>query len=205
MKMMDKFEFEILTHPSDYHETAEIIYNTDLYIYRDLFGNVENARKILSFSFENSGSVFYKRAVYIVKSKITGEVVSTALFHTNDFVWDTNAILQDFAKAGIVPSESFFAASDYMVKTYNFRKIGCSMCNVSVKESFRHQGIAFFMLSKLLEQNDNNTIELTVLKDNVNAINLYKKLGFKIIGKPFKDYGGYNLPEEYCYKMILNR
>lgn len=205
MKMTDKFIFEILTRSSDYHETAEIIYNTDPYIYRDLFGNVENARKVLSFSFDNEGSVFYKQAVYIIKSNITGEVVSTALFHTNDFVWDTNAILQDFEKAGVVPPESFFAAAEYMIKTYNFRKIGSSMCNISVKEAFRHQGIAFFMLKKLLEQNDKNTVELTVLKDNVSAINLYLKLGFKIIGGPFKDYGGYNLPEEYCYKMVLNR
>lgn len=205
MKMTDNFALETLTHPSDYKETAELIYNTDPYIYRDLFGNVENARRVLCFSFDNPGSVFYKRAVYIIKSKLTGDVVSTALFHTNDFVWDTDVMLQDFAKAGVVPTESFFAAAEYMLKTYNFRKIGCSMCNISVKETFRHQGIAFFMLSKLLEQYDKNTVELTVLKDNVNAINLYLKLGFKIIGKPFKDYGGYNLPEEYCYKMVLNR
>ena len=203
--MNDKFELDILTHPSDYRETAEIIYNTDPYIYHDLFGDSENAQKVLSFSFDNPGSVFYKRAVYIVKSKITGEVISSALFHTNDFVWDTNVMLQDFEKAGIVPPESFFAAAEYMIKTYNFRKIGCSMCNISVKENYRHQGIAFFMLTKLLERNSKSTVELTVLKDNVNAINLYKKLGFKIIGEPFKDYGGYNLPEEYCYKMVLNR
>ena len=156
-------------------------------------------------SFDNPGSVFFKQAVYIVKSKLTGEVVSSALFHTNDFVWDSNVMLQDFEKAGVVPPESFFAAAEYMMKTYNFRKIGCSMCNICVKDTYRHQGIAFFMLTKLLERNAKNTVELTVLKDNVNAINLYKKLGFKIIGEPFKDYGGYNLPEEYCYKMVLNR
>lgn len=205
MKMTDNLEFDILSHPSDYRETAEIIYQTDPYIYRDLFGNSENAQKILSFSFDNPESVFFKRAVYIVKSKLTGEVVSSALFHTNDFVWDSDVMLRDFEKAGIVPEEAFFAAAKYMEKTYNFRKIGCSMCNISVKESFRHRGIAFFMLTKLLERNDKSTVELTVLADNVNAINLYKKLGFQIIGEPFKDYGGYNLPEEYCYKMVLNR
>ncbi len=203
--MNDKFVFDILTHPSDYRETAKIIYGTDPYIYRDLFGDVENAQKILSYSFDNPESVFFKNAVYIVKSRITGEVVSCALFHTNDFVWDSNIMLSDFEKAGVVPPRSFFAAAEYMIKTYNFRKIGCSMCNISVKEEFRRQGIAFFMLTKLLKRNDDKTVELTVLKDNVNAINLYKKLGFRIIGEPFKDYGGHNSPEEYCYKMVLNR
>ena len=203
--MTDKFELDVLTHPSDYRETAKIIYSTDPYIYHDLFGSVENAQAILGYSFDNPDSVFFKRAVYIVKYRRTGEVVSSALFHTNDFVWDTNVMLRDFEKAGVVPPESFFAAAEYMTKTYNFRKIGFSMCNIAVKESFRNQGIATFMLTRLLEFNSNSTVELTVLKDNAVAIDLYKKLGFKIIGEPFKDYGGYKLPEEYCYKMVLNR
>ncbi len=203
--MIENLVFDTLKLAIDYRETAKLIYNTDPYIYCDIFGNIENARRVLCFSFDNPDSVFYKQAVYIVKSKLTGEVVSSALFHTNDFKWDTDVMLNDFEKAGIVPSESFFAAAEYMVKTYNFRKLGCSMCNVSVKEYYRHQGIAFFMLTKLLECNDKDAVELTVLADNVSAIKLYKKLGFKIIGEPFKDYGGYKLPEAYCYKMMLNR
>ena len=205
MKMTENLEIDILSHPSDYRETAAIIYDTDPYIYHDLFGNIENAQKILCLCFDNPDSVFYKSAVYIVKSKQTGEVISSALFHTNEFTWDSNVMLRDFEKAGIVPPESFFAAAEYMIKTYNYRKIGCSMCNISVKKAYRRQGIAYFMLTELLARNNKNTVELTVLKDNVNAINLYKKLGFKIIGEPFKDYGGYKLPDEYCYKMLLNR
>ncbi len=205
MNMIENYELSLLSFQTDYCETAELIYNTDPFIYSDIFGDMNNAKKVLIRSFENADSVFYKKAVYIVKYRPTDEVVSVALCHSNDFKWNEDSMLRDFANSGVVPPRSFFGASEYMEKTYNYRKLGSSMCNISVKESFRRRGVGFYMLDSLLSSSDAEIIELTVLENNIAAIRLYEKLGFKIVGDAFDDYGGYNLPAVKSYKMIRNK
>ena len=203
--MIKDVVFKRLWQLNDYKETAELIYSTDPYIYKDLFGSLVNACAVLRYSFDNPESVFYKMAIYIAKCVSRDEVIGTVLFHTNNFVWSVDKMLMDFEKAGVIPGEAFFSASEYMNKTYNYRKIGCSLCNICIKDKYRGLGIATYMLKCLLSTVDNKTIELTVLKDNIAAINLYRKLGFEIVGDAFKDYGGFMLPNVECYKMMLDR
>ena len=199
----NEYIFESLSNRSDYREAIELIYQTDPYIYKDLFGNLENAYRVLYYSFDNPRCVFYKKAVYIVRDK--GQIIGVALYHANDFNWDSNALLEDFEKAELQPPESFVSASAYMNKTYNYRKLGYSMCNVSVRKDYQRKGVASFLLASLLEISSNEVVELTVLSDNIAAIKLYEKFGFKIVGEAFKDYGGHFLPQVDCYKMVLNR
>lgn len=202
MSMSEQYSFECLSNPNDYKEVIELIYATDPYIYSDLFGSLANAYRILYYSFDNPQSVFHKSAVYIVRAK--DEVVGVALYHPNNFPWNSNAILEDFEKAEILPQPAFYSASEYMDKTYNYRKLGNSMCNVSVRSTYHRKGVASFLLKNLLRMAKNQVVELTVLADNVAAIKLYEKFGFQIVGNRFKDYGGHNLPPVDCYKMVLN-
>lgn len=62
--------------------------------------------------------------------------------------------------------------------------------NLITKERYRHKGNAERMLREFLEQFDfRKPLILYVLKENENAIRLYKKVGFKIIGDyPYGDY-----------------
>ena len=56
--------------------------------------------------------------------------------------------------------------------------------NIVVKKKYRHQGIGQKLLNELInlsKQTNLNVINLEVNYKNENAINLYKKLGFKII------------------------
>lgn len=204
-EMSKYFTFAQLSDEKDYYKTAELIYGTDPYIYHDLFGDRETACDVLYNSFDNPDCIFYKQYVYVVKGKKSGEVVGVALFHPKNTEWNETVIVNDFKKAGASCPESFEAVSQYLSSVYNVSSIGGSICNISISPNYRRRGIAMFALKNLLEVAQNETIELTVLKNNVAAINLYKKLGFKILGEPFMDYGGYNLPKVECYKMVLNR
>ena len=195
--------FEQLNRRSDYRETAMLIYKTDPYIYKDLFGNIENACNVLQYSFDNPRCVFYKESIYIVKNS-HDDVIGCVLNHDNRVRWDNDYILEDFEKAGVDPEPSFFASAEYMDKTYNYRKLGKSICNVSVHEDYQKMGVASFLLKNLFASVGCDVFELTVLADNVPAIKLYEKFGFKIVGNAFEDYGGYNLPPVMCYKMVFN-
>lgn len=203
--MNENLTFESLKHTNDYQEVINLIYQTDPYIYRDLFGDVKTAASVLRYSFENSSGVFYKKYIYIAKETSSIRVVGVALCHPNEFKWDQNSLLADFAEAGVIPPDSFFAAASYMNKTYNYRKLGSSICNVSVDPAYRNRGIGTYMIGELLKTRPHQLMELTVLRDNVPAIKLYQKLGFEIVGDAFLDYGGFNLPDVWCYKMISDR
>ena len=55
--------------------------------------------------------------------------------------------------------------------------------DVFVEENFRRQGYAYKILSYIIENNQNYKIMLEVNEENIPAINLYKKLGFKKISE----------------------
>lgn len=203
MKMTEDFRFERLSHSGDYKETATLIYNTDPYIYRDLFGSLENAHRVLSFSFENPRCVFCRDAIYLVKTG-RDEVIGCVLNSPETVRWDPDALLADFERAEVEPTAAFFSASGYMDKTYNYRKLGKNICNVSVKPEYRGRGVATFLLRSLFAMTDRGVFELTVLEDNLAAIRLYERFGFRIIGNAFDDYGGHGQPPVKCYRMVHN-
>jgi ribosomal-protein-alanine N-acetyltransferase len=80
----------------------------------------------------------------------------------------------------------------------------CTVTNISVKPSLRRQGIAEFILSKMLEDMNSRNVDyyyLEVRASNLAAYELYRKLGFARIGIR-KDY--YHNPAEDAIVMALN-
>lgn len=203
-EMSDLYTFEKLKSRKDYADTARLIFNTDPYIYKDLFGDEEASCNVLAFSFDNPKSLFFKDYVYVVRDNQTKKIVGTSLFHPNGFVWHDEDMEIDFENAEVPRPETYQEVCKYMSKTYNTVKIGCSACNISIHPDFRRKGVGIFMLRRLIKEANDNTIELTVLKSNNAAINLYSKLGFKILGESFADYGNGSDHGEESYKMIRN-
>lgn len=65
--------------------------------------------------------------------------------------------------------------------------------NVAVRDEFRQQGVAIKLLERALQEGQNRQIEaytLEVRKNNLAAVKLYKKFGFKVEGirKDFYDH-----------------
>lgn len=56
---------------------------------------------------------------------------------------------------------------------------GVLLDEIYIKSEYQNKGIGTDIISNLMERNKN--IYLWVYKDNINALNLYKKLSFKII------------------------
>lgn len=68
----------------------------------------------------------------------------------------------------------------------------CEVLTLAVNEEYRQQGVASALLNNVIELYGNNCIwHLEVATDNLAAINLYKKFGFKEEGR-IKDYYGMN-------------
>ena len=78
---------------------------------------------------------------------------------------------------------------EYKLIVVDDRRIGCYLVvnkddgimldEIFIEDEFRNKGIGSSIISKILKLN--NIVYLWVYKDNINAIRLYKKFGFKII------------------------
>ena len=78
---------------------------------------------------------------------------------------------------------------------------GADMMNIAVHPDYRKQGIAYNLVDKLiglLKAKNVISLSLEVRVSNENAINLYNKMGFEIIGKR---PGYYRNPREDAYIM----
>jgi [ribosomal protein S18]-alanine N-acetyltransferase len=71
---------------------------------------------------------------------------------------------------------------------------------IYIKDNYRKQGYAEELLTYLIENNDFEDITLEVKQTNQPAINLYGKLGFKIVATRDRYYNGEN-----GYLMHRNR
>ena len=78
---------------------------------------------------------------------------------------------------------------------------GADMMNIAVHPDYRMQGIGYNLVDKLialLKAKNVISLSLEVRVSNENAINLYNKMGFEIIGKR---PGYYRNPREDAYIM----
>ena len=62
--------------------------------------------------------------------------------------------------------------------------------NIVVSEKYRNKGIATALINFAISKfNDLKNVFLEVNDKNINAVNLYKKLGFKVIDVRMRYYG----------------
>lgn len=78
------------------------------------------------------------------------------------------------------------------------------VANIAVLPEFRHSGIASILLEnaiKICREKNLAFLSLEVRKSNENAISLYNKFGFELVGER-KNF--YTAPTENAYIMTLN-
>ncbi len=101
--------------------------------------------------------------------------------------WSKNLLLYSI-KAG----EMFVAEIDGEVRGYIcFSRVldEVHIENIAVEPEWRGKGIGFQLLKFVIESNKNCDFFLEVRPSNQPAINLYRKLGFIMIGRRKKYYG----------------
>ena len=59
---------------------------------------------------------------------------------------------------------------------------------IYIEKEFRNNGIGTDIIMKVVKKNNNKNIYLWVYKENIKAVSLYKRLGFKIIDETESRY-----------------
>lgn len=187
----------------DLNKVSELIYETELSIFRPLLGKdkneaLENIKKLI----KEANNTFSHEHIHVVSDEdenLLGILVS--------FCGRETSMWNDFKAYFRILD--FYNFLKYMVKgtlinellTASVGKNDYYLSNVAVNPQFRGQGIGTYVLEnafKLAEKKRCRRVILDVTLYNVGASRLYERLGFKVYGKKspkliFKGEGTYNM------------
>ncbi len=194
----DNWEIRRLRADDDIYTIAELLMETDPFIYKDLFGSYENAVKVLPCLFRRDSGIFKRSCYYLAldNKDILGMI---AIFKYGDD-WQEEEVRMAFIEAGVALPQSFNAVSKYFKEAHNYQP-EVKACNVCVRKEYRRRGVGDFMVKEVIRMAGNSNIMLTVLTSNETAVKLYRDNGFRILYE-YDDYGGYGNGKVRCYSMI---
>ena len=176
----DEIDLRRARKDDNFEEIAQLIYQTDPYIYPFWFkGSVEEAKKVLPKYIAQPKFIYNYENMYIAYDKTNGHIVGLvcAIDHTMDLSYD-------YSELENLNPESAFIVKNYIKLLID--EVQDNKCmyivNCCVDKEFRSKRIGTVMLGnflKLMEQAGYDTIEFDCLLHNVRAKNLYHSLGFK--------------------------
>ena len=177
-------------------EIAELIYETDKYIYPAMSNSKSETIKILIEMIKRNTIYNYNNCIVAIHNS---HIVGLIVFATKQNVSKNN--YDKWINSDI--------KCNYLIKNYilncekNIMDNQISLVCVCVKQDFRRQKIGSSLISYLFQQFPTKEFFLDTLKNNVEAINLYTSLGFKIM-QECKGFNKKYQRKPICYHMIKN-
>ena len=178
----------------DLEKIAQLLYQTDSYIYPYWFENLERCKKELAPLLLKKKFFFCIDHLFVAVNKVDNDIVGLVCVVNRDTDLD-----YDYSELKAKNERYCFTVVNYIekliaeVKESDFAYIS----NVCVDERCRGMHIGYFMLKYVIgvyKKKIYNEIVLDVLADNPGAIKLYKNMGFEQFTETFK---GFNNPRFY--------
>ncbi len=165
-------------------EIARLIYQTDAYIYPDMFGCESMAVSVIP-KLLRSGKDAMFRLENLFVCEFRGEIVGIILWHKGPFEWKTD----ELCKLLVPLPPRFEDVKEQYVSGYaKVNEKDISILNLCISSEHREKHVASAMLRLFLVAHANDPVELCVLKENGHAIDLYKACDFVAVGKPEPAY-----------------
>lgn len=198
---MSKITIRHAKNTDNFLKIATCLYFTDPFIYPAAFGkNVQQAAYAISKLMNTDGNLLnYKNIVIALRDE---EVCGILLYNKGGAVWDTS-ICADMID-GMVPNlKNFICVSDkyFSEESISLPENRIEIVACCVMPGFRNLGIGKQLISWITKEYPRYILELDVLVNNIVAVNLYKKAGFRIINT-FKGFSIEELSRPECYRMI---
>ncbi|WP_172826892.1 GNAT family N-acetyltransferase [Flammeovirga sp. SJP92] len=181
----------------DIRKVAQLIVETDPFIYPALAGNETSRISVIEEMIKKGRFVFCKENIFVAKrdDSIAGLIVcfiNTPSWHDEEFkeIYKNNDIEYTPSVSTVV--EEYFSkttATDYLY-----------ISNICTAKEHQKKGVASTLVNYIISLFPQKSIGLHVLCDNQNAIRLYEKLGFKIQHKET----GFSIEKDKpeCYFML---
>ena len=173
----------------NYRELADLVYDTDPYIYPAMFGSRENARLLIPRLFRGGDAMFRTENCFVAIRQ--RRIVGLLLWKKGRLRWFPEPLKRLAAENGVEISPHLDAAAREYVSMYaeEDREELVSLINLCVDRELCGQGIGRAIMEHFFAEKHGQSYELCVLADNKNAVHLYCALGFK----PVEYYDGFSV------------
>lgn len=160
-------------------EIAQLIYQTDEYIYPDMFKYESTAVSVIPKLLRSGkDAMFHLENLFVCEFR--GEIVGIILWHKGPFEWKTDELCKLLVSLPL----SFGAVKEQYVNGYaKANENVVSILNLCVSSEHRRKHIASVMLRLFLIAHARDSIQLCVLEKNEDARGLYKSCGFVEVGE----------------------
>lgn len=187
--------FRKLRLTDDLEKVAELIYNTDPYIFPyEYEGNLDKAKAILVNMIKGDTLYNYEN-IYVA---ISGEtIVGMIVAARAPLSLKAEPMMDCYLKADAVVDGRFKKVYKEYYELLNDEPDGIYIANVCVDKFFRGQGIGKKMLTAFLR--DDETYNLETVKANESAFALYTSMGFEMQ----YEYPGFTAVP--CYRMTRKK
>lgn len=209
--MMHRYEFDMqglsciqlrrrdrLT-PGELATIAELIYETDEYIYPALFPTKTIAIEVLGEVLKRGDGLFDVDNIYV--AKLNKEIVGLILWVDGPLAFD-HSVIEATARRLRCPIRNLdVLIYEYFDMYAEASRAGVTtIINLCVAGHMRRRGIGRFLLGNFLDNGPDAIYELSVLADNHAAISLYEQHGFMVSG----EYDGFALgkAKPRCLDMV---
>jgi ribosomal protein S18 acetylase RimI-like enzyme len=184
---------------TNYKSIADLIYETDPYIYPSAFGSKRNARNVILKLLSNSTGLFCRENIRV--AKINGKIVGCVVFSYNSFNIDIEKINDKNLPVSFydVNEKYFKKLIDLFNEQGDIVYIACICVNKQNRN--QRQRISDMLIKRVIKESGNKNIFLHVLAENLGAIKLFEKYGFVINGKAEEGYS-YEGIKPQCYTMV---
>lgn len=204
MEGYDKYEFRKANSNDNLLEIAELLYNTDPYIYPYWFGSLDNCLNVLPKLLLEEKFFFNVNNLYVLIDKANKKIIGLIC------ILDKNVNLDyDYSKLLQFNERYKFTIENYIfglikeVKNSDFAYIS----NVCIDKEYRGKHLGNMMLNWLIDiykKSIFKKLALDVIKDNGAAVKLYENIGFEQSSDVFKGFNGPEGEKPDVFSMSFN-
>lgn len=179
---------------------SRLIYETDPYIYPDMFGNMNAAVSVLPDLIKSGkDSMFCLDNLFVCE--VAGEIVGIILWSDGPLNWSPDELRKHIDQKHLQQPPKLDTVAEEYVSNYsdNSRLNTVSILNLCVSSKAQNYGIGTKLIQAFMSHHPNNTFELCVLSDNKKAIQLYESCGFVAYGEE----KAYNPENPECMRKLM--
>lgn len=197
---------EKLSPDDDFEQVAEALYLVDQYIFPDLFGDEDGAKKFAKQLFTNDPNALFSYNKTVVAKDDEGNIVGIMVYRDHNCThWDTEATTERFKSVDEELPEQFLRANENYMKKITDAELpegAAEIEFVGVREQYRSNGIGGRLMNEIIDNPAYTEVHLDVLDSHPGARRLYDHLGFEPDGDKF---GNYPDGSEGVQHMILHK
>lgn len=165
------------------YRVAELIYNTDEYIYPSMVDDKEQAIKVFAEVLKDGNDCFFdwRKLFLMLKDE---KVIGIIMWNKRTLKWDATVFETMAKNSGVSLPDSYQMVREEYFPSYQNEELknAMSIINVCVYKDYQGMGLGRKMMERFMnEHKEEERFELYCLEENLPAMKLYTSLGFEII------------------------